>query len=40
VQRQVIAVQYWVQDVQGRWYRVGEAAWRAAQPGQPIQVCR
>jgi hypothetical protein len=40
VQRQVIVTEYWVQDRQGGWYRVAEPAWRAAEPGQPVQVCR
>jgi hypothetical protein len=40
VQRQVIVTDHWVQDGEGRWYPVPEAAWRAAEPGQPIQVCR
>jgi hypothetical protein len=40
VQRQVIATEYWVRDQEGQWYRVPESAWRSAEPGQPIQVCR
>jgi hypothetical protein len=38
--REVIVSEYWVRDREGRWYRVGEAEWRAVEPGQPIQVCR
>jgi hypothetical protein len=40
VRRQVIVTEYWVQDREGRWYRVPESAWSAVEPGQPIQVCR
>ena len=40
VHRQVIATAYWVRDREGRWYRVPESTWHAAEPGQPIQVCR
>jgi hypothetical protein len=38
--REVIVSEYWVRDREGRWYRVGEAQWRAVEPGQPTQVCR
>jgi hypothetical protein len=38
--REVIVPEYWVQDREGRWYRVGEAEWRAAEPGQPMALCR
>jgi hypothetical protein len=38
--REVIVSEYWVRDREGRWYRVGEAEWRAVEPGQPMQVCR
>jgi hypothetical protein len=31
--REVIVPEYWVQDREGRWYRVGEAEWRAAERG-------
>ena len=37
--REVIVPEYWVRDREGRWYRVGEAEWRVAEPGQPLQVC-
>jgi hypothetical protein len=40
VHRQVIATEYWVRDREGEWSRVPEATWRAAEPGQPVQVCR
>jgi len=40
VRREVIVSEYWVQDREGHWYRVAEPAWRAVEPGQPIQVCR
>jgi hypothetical protein len=40
VYRQVIATEYWVRDREGRWYRVPESAWRATEPGHPVQVCR
>jgi hypothetical protein len=40
VYREVITREYWVRDREGRWYRLGEAAWRAVEPGQPVQVCR
>jgi hypothetical protein len=40
VHRQVIATEYCVRDREGQWCRVPESAWRAAEPGQPIQVCR
>ena len=29
-----------VRDREGRWYRVGEAEWRTAEPGQPLALCR
>jgi hypothetical protein len=38
--REVIASEYWVRDREGHWYRVGEAEWRAVEPGQPLSVCR
>lgn len=38
--REVIVPEYWVRDRQGSWYRVGEAEWRAAEPGQPMTLCR
>jgi hypothetical protein len=38
--RDVIVSEYWVRDESGRWYRVDAEAWRAAQPGQPLVVCR
>lgn len=38
--REVIVPEYWVRDREGRWYRVGEAEWRAAEPGQPLALCR
>jgi hypothetical protein len=40
VRREVIVTDFWVQDGEGRWYRVPEAAWRSAEPGRPLQVCR
>ena len=40
VRREVIVTDFWVADGEGRWYRVPAAAWRAAAPGQPLQVCR
>jgi hypothetical protein len=38
VRRRVIVSAYWVPDTHGRWYRLSEPDWRAAQPGQPVQV--
>jgi hypothetical protein len=38
--RDVIVPEYWVRDREGHWFRVGEAAWRSAAPGQPLTVCR
>jgi hypothetical protein len=38
--REVLVPEYWVQDVEGRWYRVSESVWRGAAPGQVVQVCR
>jgi hypothetical protein len=38
--REVLLPEYWVQDVEGRWYRVSESVWRGAAPGQVVQVCR
>jgi len=38
--REVIVPEYWVRDREGRWYRVGEAEWRAAEPGHPMTLCR
>ena len=38
--RDVIVPEYWVRDREGRWSRVDEAAWRSAEPGQPLTVCR
>lgn len=40
IRREVIVTDFWVQDGEGRWYRVPEADWRAAAPGQPLRVCR
>lgn len=40
IERQVIVTRYWVEDTDGRWYHVPEAAWRLAEPGRPLQVCR
>jgi len=40
VRRRVIVSEYWVQDTHGRWYRLSEPAWRAAEPGRPVEVCR
>jgi len=38
--REVLVPEYWVQDAEGRWYRVSESVWRGAAPGQVVQVCR
>jgi hypothetical protein len=38
--REVIVPEHWVQDAEGRWYRVTESVWRGAAPGQVVQVCR
>jgi hypothetical protein len=38
--RDSIGHEYWVRDAEGHWSRVSPAEWRAAQPGQPLQVCR
>jgi hypothetical protein len=38
--REVIVPEYWVRDRAGRWYRVGGAEWRTAEPGQPLALCR
>jgi hypothetical protein len=38
--RDVIVLEYWVRDPDGRWHRVAEAAWRQAVVGEPLEVCR
>jgi hypothetical protein len=38
--RDVIVPQYWVLGRDGRWYQLTESDWRAAEPGQPVSVCR
>jgi hypothetical protein len=40
IERQVIVTRYWVADTEGRWYHVPEDAWRLAEPGQSLHVCR
>jgi hypothetical protein len=39
VRRPVIVAEHWVQDTQGRWHRVSEPVWLAAEPGRPIRLC-
>jgi hypothetical protein len=38
--RDVIVPEFWVRGADGRWYDVGEAEWRAAEPGSTLTVCR
>jgi hypothetical protein len=38
--RDVVVSEYWVRDQAGRWYRVDAEAWRTAQPGRSLVVCR
>lgn len=38
--RDSIGHEYWVRDGDGHWFRVSDAQWQAAEPGQPLQVCR
>jgi hypothetical protein len=38
--RDSIGHEYWVRDGDGHWFRVSNAQWQAAEPGQPLQVCR
>lgn len=40
VRRDVVVHEYWVQAADGRWYRVNEARWRAAEVGGRLEVCR
>ena len=40
VYREVLVREYWLKDAQGRWDLVSEAAWRAAEVGRPVEVCR
>ena len=34
-----IVHEWWVRDTEGRWHRVDEATYRAAEPGREIAVC-
>ncbi len=36
----VVVREHWVKATSGRWYRVSEAAWAAAEIGKPLEVCR
>ena len=38
--RDKIVPEYWVRDRDGVWHKVPEAAWRAAEPGTSLEVCR
>ena len=38
--REVLVREYWLKDAQGHWAPVSEAAWRAAEVGRPVEVCR
>lgn len=38
--RDKIVSEYWVRDRDGAWERVPEAAWRAAEPGTSLEICR
>ena len=40
IREEKLVPEYWVSDRQGHDYRVSEEQWRAAQPGQPLSVCR
>lgn len=31
--------EWWVRDAEGRWHRVDEETYRAAEPGQEVRVC-
>jgi hypothetical protein len=38
--REVIVSEYWVLGRAGRWYQLSAAEWQAAEPGQPLSLCR
>jgi hypothetical protein len=38
--REVLATEYWLRDAGGRWHRVSDATWQAAEVGRPAEVCR
>jgi len=40
IRKEKLVTEYWVADRQGRSYRVSEAQWNGAEPGQPLTVCR
>jgi hypothetical protein len=40
IRKERLVPEYWVADREGRSYRVSEAQWRGAEPGQPFTVCR
>ena len=40
IRKEKLVAEYWVADRQGHWYRVSEAQWQSAEPGQPLTVCR
>ena len=40
IRKERLVPEYWVADREGRSYRVSEAQWRSAWPGQPLTVCR
>lgn len=40
LRRPEIVRDYWVQDAGGAWHRVSLETYRAAEVGQPLEVCR
>jgi hypothetical protein len=38
--RDVLVPSYWIRSREGAWYEVSETAWRAAEPGRVVAVCR
>ena len=39
VRRDRLVHEWWVRDTQGRWHRVEEDTYRAAEPGREVGVC-
>jgi hypothetical protein len=40
IRRDRIVPEYWIRDRDGVWHQVPEAAWRAAEPGTSLELCR
>jgi hypothetical protein len=40
IRRDVVERTWWVRAAGGEWIAVDEAAWRRAEPGKPLDVCR